>query len=360
MPYATKTYSDILQEILTDYANQIPGADVSAGSDIYVKATALASAVWGLYQNQQWLARQIFPDSADATELERHAALRGLSRKPASKASGTVTFTGTNGTVVNSVLSLKTAEGVYFTTTSGGTIASGTLSVSAQAADGGASGNIPAATSLTVQDPPAGLDSAAVTAAAFTGGADSETDTALLTRLLDVLRQPPAGGTANDYKTWALEVTSVEAAYVYPLRGGLGSVTVIPLVAGSGASRIPSQGLIDEVKAHIDLLRPVTVKTLQVIAPTEKSQAVTAAIKPAAGYTFTQVQPWVEAALTAYMDTLEPLEVLYKSKLERVISDVEGIDDRSVTVPSANVTPVDSGATAEMVTAGTITITAMT
>ena len=359
MPYITKTYDVILQEILTDYANQMPGADVSTGSDIYVKATALASPIWGLYQNQQWVTRQIFPDTADSAELEWHASLRGLSRKPSSKASGTVMLTGTNDTVVNSGLSLKTTEGVYFTTTSGGTIAGGTLNVAAQAADGGTSGNIAESTSLTVQDPPAGLDSAATATAAFTGGAESETDAALLTRLLDVLRQPPAGGTANDYKTWALEVTGVDAAYVYPLRGGLGSVTVIPLVVGSGPSRIPTQGLVDEVKAHIDTLRPVTVKTLQVIAPTAKTQAVTATVKPAAGYTFAQVQSWVVAAITAYMDTLKPLEVLYKSKLERVISDVEGIDDRSVTVPAANVTPIDSGGTAEMVTAGTITITAM-
>ena len=359
MPYITKTYDAILQERLTDYANQIPGADVSAGSDIYVKASAVASAIWGLYQGQEWTRRQIFPDSADSAELERHAALRGLSRRPASKASGSVTLAGTDGIVVNSGLSLKTAEGVYFTTTSGGTITGGTLDVTAQASSGGVTGNIAAATALTVQDPPAGVDSAAVSATAFTGGAESEADTAILARLLDILRQPPAGGNAGDYRSWALEVSGIALAYVYPLRLGLGSVTVVPLVTGSGAGRIPSQAIVDAVRTHIDAVRPVTVKTFQVLAPTASPQAVTATIKAAAGYTFAQVQPWVEAALTAYLDTLEPLEVLYKSKVERVISDVEGVDDRSVTVPAANVTPVNSGATVEMITAGTLTITAM-
>lgn len=359
MPYVKKTYEDLRQEILTDYANQIPGADVSAGSDIYVKASALASALWGLYQRQEWIARQIFPTSADSAELERHASLRGLSRNPASKSTGTVTLTGTNGIVVNAGLSLKTAEDVYFTTTTGGTIASGTLDVAAEAKEGGISGNIALASALTVQDPPAGVNSGASAKTAFTGGADKETDAALLSRFLIVLRQPPAGGTSADYKTWALEVSSVAKAYVFPLRFGLGSVAVVPLVSGSGSGRIPSQTVIDAVKEHLDAVRPVTVKIFQVLAPTAKPQAVTATVKAAAGYTFAQVKPWVEAAITAYINTLDPLEVLYKSKLECVISDVKGVDDRSVTVPAGNVTPVDSGATVEMITAGALTITEM-
>ncbi len=359
MPYVEKKYEDLRQEILTDYANQIPGADVSAGSDIYVKASALASALWGIYQQQKWVTRQIFPTSADSAELERHASLRGLSRNPASKASGTVTLTGTNGVVVNAGLSLKTAEDVYFTTTAGGTVANGTLDVAAEAKEGGMSGNIAAATGLTIQDPPAGVASGASAKTAFTGGADKETDAALLARLLDVLRQPPAGGNAGDYKAWALEVSGVAEAYVFPLRFGLGSVAVVPLVAGSGSGRIPSQTVVDAVKTHIDAVRPVTVKIFQVLAPTAKPQAVTATVKAAAGYTFAQVKPWVEAAITAYIDTLDPLETLYKSKLECVISDVEGVNDRSVTVPAGNVAPVDSGATIEMITTGAITITEM-
>lgn len=359
MPYVAKTYQEILDDILADYSNQIPGADVSTGSDIYVKAAALASAVWGLYQNQAWIARQIFPDSSDSDILERHASIRGLSRKQASKASGTVRLTGTNGMVVNAGITLKTAEDVYFTTTTGGTINLGVLDVTAQAEEGGTSGNIALSTSLALQDPPAGVDASATAQTAFTGGTDVEKDSELLSRLLEVIRQPPAGGNANDYEQWALEVTGVAAAYVYPLRLGLGSVTVVPLVSGSGAARIPQQSLIDAVKDHIDEVRPVSMKIFQVLAPTAKVQDVTVTIKPAAGYTFDQIKPWVESAISSYLDSLGPLEVLYKSKLERVISDVEGVDDRSVTVPAGNVTPVDNGATIEMIVTGTLTVTGM-
>lgn len=360
MSYQSKTYEEIKDALLTDYRNQIPDADISEGSDIYVKASVLASALWGLYQYQRYIERQTFPDTADSPGIEHHASIRGLSRKQASKASGTVTLTGTNGTVVPSGLTLKTADDVSFTTTSGGTITGGVLDVTAQAKDGGTSGNIAITTALTVQDPPAGCSSSATAKTAFTGGTDKEKDSALLSRLLDVIRHPPAGGKKNDYRQWALEVSGVADCIVYPTRRGLGTVDIVILTSGSGEGRIPAQTLLDSVKAYIDSVRPVTVKDMLFLAPTAKGQAVAASIKVKSGYTFAQVKPWVETAITKHLGVMSPMEVLYKSKLEKVISDVEGVDDRSVTVPAGNVTPVDNGAyVVEMITPGAITITEM-
>ena len=81
MPFAVPTYDELLQAILTDYINQFPGADTSKGSLIYVKSAAIASAFWGLYQHQQWIANQTFPDTADTENLEHHAFIRGITRK---------------------------------------------------------------------------------------------------------------------------------------------------------------------------------------------------------------------------------------------------------------------------------------
>lgn len=355
--YQPKTYDEIRSALLADYQNQIAGADVSEGSDIYVKASVLASAIWGLYQHQKYIARLVFPDMADADDLDHHASIRGLSRKQATKASGTVTLTGTNDTVVASGLSLTTSDGTEFETTTGGTIAAGILDVTAQANVGGVAGNIAINTSLTVQDPPAGCNSAATAKITFTGGTDNESDPDLLTRLLDKIRQPPAGGNSNDYKQWALEVAGVDIADVYPLRRGIGTVDVIILKSGTGAARIPDQTLIDSVTAYIDSLRPVTVKDILILAPTAKSQAVTASIAVSPGYTFAQVQPWVETAITNYLNEMAALEVLYKSKVESVISDVEGVADRSVTDPAGNITPASNWDSIEVIVPGVITIT---
>lgn len=79
MPFQ-KGFDEILAGILTDFQNVFPGVDVSQGSLAYMKAAGYASALWGLYRYQEWISRQIFPDTADTEALEHHAWIRGLSR----------------------------------------------------------------------------------------------------------------------------------------------------------------------------------------------------------------------------------------------------------------------------------------
>lgn len=76
-----KDFDEIFNATLTDYQNQFPEADISQGSLIYIKSACMASALWGLYKFQDWIAKQIFPDSADTAQLEHHAWTRGITRK---------------------------------------------------------------------------------------------------------------------------------------------------------------------------------------------------------------------------------------------------------------------------------------
>lgn len=76
-----KEFDEIFSEILTDWQNQFPEADVSQGSLIYIKSACLSSAIWGIYKYQDWISKQIFPDTASAENMEHHAWVRGLSRK---------------------------------------------------------------------------------------------------------------------------------------------------------------------------------------------------------------------------------------------------------------------------------------
>ncbi len=72
----------LLNDILTDYTNQFNGSvDISQGSLVFIKSACLASALWGIYQHQQWISKQIFPDTADTEQLEHHAWVRGISRR---------------------------------------------------------------------------------------------------------------------------------------------------------------------------------------------------------------------------------------------------------------------------------------
>ena len=100
MAFPTKDYRQIRADILRDIANQQPAAYIGEDSDFAVRANAVASSIEGLYEHQKWIVRQVFPDTADSDYLERHASLRGITRKAAAFATGTVRFSGTVGSAV--------------------------------------------------------------------------------------------------------------------------------------------------------------------------------------------------------------------------------------------------------------------
>ena len=83
--------------------------------------------------------------------------------------------------------------------------------------------------------------------------------------MLARIQQPPHGGASYDYTTWALEVSGVTRAWVYPQELGLGTVTV-RFVRDFDATPIPYAGEVAAVQAYIDARRPVTA-LVTVVAP---------------------------------------------------------------------------------------------
>jgi len=286
MAYEIKDFDTLLQEILDDFRNQIDGANTTNLSDIYVKATALASLASGLYKYASRIEKQIFPDSADEAELKRHCGVRGITQKQATGSEGEVKLTGTPETVFSSGIEMVYA-GLTFQTTEGGTIdGEGEAVVDAESVDTGADTNIQDDTELTLTSPPPGIDGTATVEGDFTGGTDQESKEELLARFLRYLRQPPAGGNADDYEKWALEVDGVDKAFCHPTRRGLGTVDVSLLAEGNTA---PSSAVIDAVQDDIDELRPVAAKDFLALAPDFIEQDATVAITAEEGYEFSDI-----------------------------------------------------------------------
>ncbi|MEW9901047.1 baseplate J/gp47 family protein [Chitinivorax sp. PXF-14] len=352
MALTVPDYSIIRDAILRDIASQLPGANVALDGDYAVRANATAAAVEGLYQHQQWLARQILPDTADSDYLERHASLRGLTRKPAVAASGSIVFSGTAGSSVPLGTEAKTVAGVAYLTTVSGTIgAAGTVSLAASASIAGAAGNQPAATALTLTAAPVGVLSAA-SIASMSGGGDIEADAALLARLLFMLRNPPCGGAAHDYYSWAMSVAGVGAAYVYPNRRGLGTVDVIVQATAGG---MPGAPLLASVQTYLDSVRPVQGDCL-VLAPTAVPVAITATLTLQPGAVSGTVQAAVTTALAAYFNGLKPGDTVYLSRIRALISDTAGVLDFSLTAPGANVTTLVDATHSQLATLGAVTL----
>ncbi len=76
-----KDFDTILNQILVDYRAQIPEADTSKGTILYIRACCTASMGWGIHRYQAWISDQIFPDTSDDENVEHHAYINGIDRK---------------------------------------------------------------------------------------------------------------------------------------------------------------------------------------------------------------------------------------------------------------------------------------
>lgn len=355
MPQSTPPFESIRDAILRDIRNQLPDADVGADSDNYVRAAGVGAAIEGIYQHQGWLYRQIFPDTADTEALELHAGDRGLSPKPAAVASGAARITGTAGAVVSVGTQLRHPNGTLLIALAEAVISpdgSATIRVAAQLAGSTGNGLIG---QVTLTSPPIGVDTSAELVEALAGGAERESGAELLDRLLDLMRRPPAGGNRHDYQRWAREVPGVTAAYVYPLRRGLGTVDVV-IVSATG---LPSVELIAQVQQYIDERRPVTAWDCLVFGPTLITVNITAKVKLISGYALDGVQDAASPQLAAALEPLAPGETLYRSHLEAVISGLAGVVDRELIQPVGTLTPIVDASRVEWVRFGSVTLELM-
>jgi len=349
--FPTPDYLSLRTALLRDMANQLPDAATGSDSDFAVRANAVAAALEGIYQHQQWIVRQMLPDTADSDYLERWASLYGINRKPAVSASGTITFTASVVSWIPVGTEAKTPDGIAFVTTAAGQIsAGGALTLAASAVMPGTNGNISTATALTLAAAPAGANSSCTVASAMTGGADQESDAALLARLLARLRNPPHGGNAKDYLAWAMAVPGVSKAYVYPLRRGLGTVDVVIMsIAG-----LPSAQLLADAQTAINAAKPVTSDCL-VLAPALVPVAITATLT-LSGTPLAAAVATINAQLAAYFSSLKPGDAVIKTRIAALIADTAGVVDFNLTAPAANVAITVNASAMQLASLGTVTL----
>ncbi|MBI4804469.1 MAG: baseplate J/gp47 family protein [Desulfovibrio sp.] len=330
--YTIPLFEDIRAAYLRDIKNLLPDAATDVDSDFYIRATALASAIDGLYHHQLWTARQVLPDTSDPEYLERHAALRGITRKPAVAASGELTVQGTPGAVIPSGESVRhTATSLTFLTAEQGIIgANGQAKIAVQASQPGIMPAFSGEPVLFTQAP-AGIQSEA--GLTLSGGIAAETDAELLARLLEYMQHPPGGGNIYDYKRWVMAVPGISKAWAYPNRRGLGTVDVAVL----GPDGQASAQAIAEAQAKVDANRPAACKDAWVLSPTPLLVNVNVAVRlDATITTLATFTAQLQEGLASIFKDLPPGGVVYRSKIEAVTSSLPGVIDRQVKVPQSN------------------------
>ncbi|BFU64702.1 baseplate J/gp47 family protein [Rodentibacter abscessus] len=353
--FIVPSLEDIRQAILRDVQSLEPQADISVDSDYYVRASSLAAVAEGIYAHQKWVIKQFFPDTADTIFLEKHAGLRGIRRRNATYASGLgALITGQPGVDIKAGLQIKTDDNRFYETTESTVVSrEGSIVVPVRSLATGANQNIKSETKASFMAAPVGVQSDVILNEVI-GATDAESDSSLLERLLEIIRRPPAGGNRYDYRTWALSVDGVDAAYVYPLRRGLGTVDI----AITSNNDVPSDETVRRCQEYIDDVRPVTARESKVVKPDVTKVNFTIKVK-ISGVTLAEIRTAIQTALGDYFNTLIPGDDLIVSQCEAVVNNLVGVVDRKFTTPTAN-RKADVTSKIEWFRLGTVTVTELT
>lgn len=334
MAFARPTLTALVDRIQQDFISRLAlVAPVLRRSMVYVLARVVAGAAHMLHGHLEFLSRQVFPDLSEGAYLDRQAAAFGLNRKEATFATGDVSVTGTNGTLVPLGSILLRSDGTQYETATEATIVAGVGTVTVFSVLAGAATACDAATPLTFESPIAGVNvEAEVGSGGLAGAADQETDDALRTRLLERMQAPPHGGAPADYIAWAKELGGVTRAWVYPQEDGPGTVTV-RFVRDDDASIIPDAGEVAVVQAHLNELAPATA-TVTVEAPVAVALNYTISVTPDTTAT--------RAAVTAELvdllrRTAKPGGSILASQIRVAVGVAEGVTDFTVTSPPSDV-----------------------
>lgn len=270
-------------------------------SDWWIRSRVVGGVVAGAYADQRKIADDAFPQSARRDAVERHLNLYfGSGFKQATQSEGNVGVTGNTGTDYTVGTEFlyepngnvyQASEEVILTEEISPGVASGDVPIISVAA--GQSQNLLSGAALKLTSPPAGSQSAAVTLTNISDGRDIETTEEGSQRVLDRVRFPPAGGTASDYRGWAINSDpAVVDANVVRFIYGPGTVGVViisgttdidtALNNGIPVIRTPSDALISRVQDYIDARKPLTDCAF-VFGPTLKVVDVTVQVRFADG-----------------------------------------------------------------------------
>ena len=361
MPYARPTLTELRAQVAADIQTELPTSDpLLRFSALKILGDTNAGLAYLQYGYTDWVSLQAIPFTATDEYLEAWASLKNVYRETAVQATGSVTFTGTSGTIPIGTTLIR-GDGTQYITTAAGAIANGTVTVTAQAvADPtgltGAFGNAATGVSMTLGTTVAGINSTGTVSTAFSGGADVETDASLRSRMLQAFQNPPQGGAQSDYVTWSYQVNGVTRAWANPNGFGPGTVVVYPMFDNTESAnggfpqgvtgcsqyenRYITQATLDllTVADHIYPLRPVTALVI-VASPiptpinfTVKNVAV--ASQAAVSAAISGVLSLYGAPIGTSAGTGGEVDLKY---IESAISAVIGITDFVITSPVDNI-----------------------
>lgn len=272
--------------------------------------------------------------------LDAHAESYGEERLAATFATGTITITGDNGTLIGTGFQVSTeqtdpdVDPITFETTDSGTIAGGTLDLPIKAVLAGSDGNVAAGAITVLQSSEPGITGVTNTDPTA-NGTEVEDDPSLKKRLQLIF-----DGNGNNVASYTREVLK------WP---GVGRVTVFPATPGPGQVKLvimdpngdplpaqvtPLQDYLDPVPGAGAGWAPINHE-VTVTTPTVTPIFVTATIIFESGYSLDGTtgsialrQDLIDVVID-YLNALEPGDDVVFNHVQAQFFKVEGVQDVS-------------------------------
>ncbi|HEL3042896.1 TPA: baseplate J/gp47 family protein [Clostridioides difficile] len=197
--------------------------------------------------------RIAFPQTSYGTYLEWLGECKGVFKNQPTKATGVITFTGMQGTIITKgtiVTTVATDEkqSIEFELLETKTIGENeTVDIKAESRIVGTIGNVSKGSISVLLGSISGVKSV-TNKEDFRGGTDIEDEEHFRERVLVAEQEDKLSGASSDYIRWAKEVDGVGYAYVVPEWNGAGTVKVLILDKNRKAA---TQELIDKVQEYI-------------------------------------------------------------------------------------------------------------
>lgn len=318
--FEDKTSESLLSSIL---ARILAGVSKQEGTFSYDVSSAFSVELAIAYTQLERVLRLGFADTSSGTYLDQRADEHGVTRKAAIKATGEVTVTGSNGAIIPQGSVFATGNGTRFVTTVAAMIIGTSCNVAIEAETAGAAGDVAAGTITVIPVSISGVSSVA-NADATTSGSDVESDTDLLTRLLQRVRNQGTSGNSAHYKQWATETNGVGDAKVYPLWNGAGTVKVVLLDPNK---RAPVAQVVTDTANYIETQRPIGA-TVTVEAATEGAITANATLTLASGKTLTDAINEFTPLFASYLESLAFVDSIVRiSKVGNLLFDCPSVMD---------------------------------
>lgn len=287
------TYEELLQRGLSALPE---GTDASENSFYYPIASAFAFMGNELAISMQTVYNAMFIENRSGSELDAFIGDNTtLTRRQATRASGEVTFTGSDGAYVPQGTRVAAGD-QEFVTLWGDTIKGTTVTIDVQAVNIGNIGYIAASAIDTIVSQLENVTGVTNTRA-LTNGTDEETDASFRERYKWQLQNFPYNLNASTIKVWAYEVDGIGQVRVV----GSKKEETITVYALDSNWEPASEDLITELQAHIANKLEYGF-TVFVTAPTKELVDINVTVKEEDETLSATIKTALEKAIKTYPD----------------------------------------------------------